>query len=110
PGKKVPIAGTGCPGPTTVIRIRRIRIRTDDRSSCTILIMFTWGITGSSLRLGGDSLRQRSLGKFTFSCAYGLFAEHRWILIGASPKRLASWVIVPVIALMPALVPSIHNC
>src|SRR5215468_366161 len=26
-----------------------IRIRTNDRSSCTVLSMFTWGFTGSSL-------------------------------------------------------------
>jgi len=26
-----------------------IRIRTNDRSSCTVLSMFTWGLTGSSL-------------------------------------------------------------
>jgi hypothetical protein len=52
------------PWATTVIRIR-----SNDRSSCTILSMFTWGMTGSSLRLGGDSLRQGSLGKLhLFMC------------------------------------------
>jgi hypothetical protein len=52
------------------------RIRSNDRSSCTILSMFTWGMTGSSLRLGGDSLGQGSLGKLHLFMCIRLFAEH----------------------------------
>src|SRR5215469_14472385 len=40
-----------------------IRIRSNDRSSCTVLSMFTWGLTASSLWLGTESLHQRSLGR-----------------------------------------------
>jgi hypothetical protein len=32
-----------------------IRIRNHDRSSDTVLSMFTWEMTGSSLRLAGDT-------------------------------------------------------
>jgi hypothetical protein len=40
-----------------------IRIRSNDRSSGTVLSMFTWEMTGSSLWLAGDSLRQPGLAK-----------------------------------------------
>jgi hypothetical protein len=48
--------------------------------SCTILSMFTWGMTGSSLRLGGDSLRQGSLGKLH------LFIVHTDFLRTTAPR------------------------
>lgn len=38
-----------------------IRIRSNDRSNCAVLSMFTCEITRSSLRLGSDSLRQLHL-------------------------------------------------
>jgi hypothetical protein len=49
-----------------------MRIRSNDRSSCAVLSMFICEITSSSLRLGGDSLRQA-----VRESPYGLFAEHR---------------------------------
>jgi hypothetical protein len=44
--------------------------------------MFTWGMTGSSLRLGGDSLRQPGLGKLHLFLCIRAFC-------GAQPQQEA---------------------